>query len=137
MWNGCSELIKSLKGFGKVIINPGLLLPLIYNIALYAVPNLGDVGNFILLNKGDWTLEQISYITLTTGVIFAFFMIWFLGACMPKIPFYLNYVIGGAGLVITNIMFYAFLEPETLGFWKMFWIYWIQTMISQFTQNLP
>jgi hypothetical protein len=93
------------------MINPGLLLPLVLNVALIAVPALGDVCNFILLNKGGWTLEQVGYVTLTTGVLFAFFMIWFLGACMPKIPFYLSYVIGTSGLVLGNMMMYAFLEP--------------------------
>lgn len=56
---------------------------------------------------------------------------------MPKMPFYVPYVIGGAGLVVGNMMNYAFLEPQELGFAKMFAIYWIQTMITNFTQNLP
>lgn len=137
MWNGCTEILKALVQFFKVIVNPGLLLPLLYNISLIAVPALGDVANFILLNKGGWTLEQVSYITLTTGVLFAFFMIWFLGAIMPKMPFYVSYVLGGAGLVVGNMMMYAFLEPQELGFWKMFAFYWIQTMLTNFTQNLP
>lgn len=75
--------------------------------------------------------------TLTTGVMFAFFMIWFLGAIMPKIPFYLAYVIGGCGIVITNMMNFTFLEPAKEGFGKMFALYWLQTIVSQFTQNLP
>jgi hypothetical protein len=78
---------------------------------LIGVPALGDVGNFILINKGGWTLENVSYITLTTGILFAFFMIWFLGACMPKIPFHVSYIVGGAGLVVGNMMMFAFLEP--------------------------
>jgi len=123
--------------FAKLLVCPGLIFPLIYNLFLIAVPALGDVANFILLNKGGWTLEQVSYITLTTGVLFSFFMIWFLGAIMPKVPFYMSYVCGGAGLVITTMMSFNFLHPEELGFWKMFAIYWLQTIITNFTQNLP
>jgi hypothetical protein len=137
VWNGCAKILKALVLFFKIIINPALLLPLLYNIILIAVPNLGDVGNFILLNKGGWSLEQVSYVTLSTGVFFAFFMIWFLGACMPKMPFYVSYIIGSSGLVITNMMFYLFIDPIKIGFWRMFAIYWIQTMISNFTGNLP
>jgi hypothetical protein len=116
-----------LKEFFKVLVNPGLFFPLLYNVILIAVPNLGDVCNFILLNKGGWSLEQISYVTLSTGIFFSFFMIWFLKTCMPKIPFYLAYVIGGSSLVLTNMLQYFFLEPLQLGFGKMFIIFWLQT----------
>jgi hypothetical protein len=69
-------------------------------------------------------LEQLSFVTLSTGIFFSFFMIWFLKACMPKIPFYLAYVIGAACLMITNMLSYFFLDPVKLGFWKMFGIFW-------------
>jgi hypothetical protein len=44
---------------------------------------------------------------------------------MPKITFYSSYVIGGAGVLSTNLMMFLFLDPESLGFGKMFGIYWI------------
>ena len=104
---------------------------------LIAIPNLGDLANYMLIKKGGWNIEQISYVTLSTGVLFSFFMIWFLNTWMPKISFYSSYVIGGAGVLSTNLMLFLFLDPESLGFGKMFAIYWVQTMISNFTGNLP
>ena len=84
IWKGCSHICKALGEFSKLITNVALLLPLLYSVILLAVPSLSDVCTFILLNKGGWNLEQVSLITLSTGIIFSFFMIWFLATCMPK-----------------------------------------------------
>lgn len=43
--------------FLKLLLVPGLIFPLLYNVILIGLPALGDVLNFILLNKGGWTLE--------------------------------------------------------------------------------
>lgn len=135
--NGCKEIMFALFQFIKLLIVPGLLLPLLYNVILIAVPNTADVGNFILLDKGGWNLEQVSYVSLTSGVLFSFFMIWFLAACMPKVPFYLSYIIGAVGVMIGNMFMYAFLEPYEIGFWGMFWVSFIQALITNFGQTLP
>lgn len=123
--------------FFKVLINPALFLPLIYNTMLIATPNTGDLVNYILLKKGGWDIKDISYVTLTTGVIFSFFMIWFLKNWMPKITFYSSYIIGGAGLLFTNMMMLLFLDPARIGFGKSFVFMWLQTMVANFTGNLP
>lgn len=124
VWNGCTEIMKSLKEFVKVFFNPGLFFPLFYSILLIAIPSFTDVCNFILLNKGGWTLEQVSFVNLSTGVIFALGMIWFLDKVSPKMPNYLNYIIGALTTVISNLMNFYFLEPQQLGYTKMFIVYW-------------
>jgi hypothetical protein len=56
MWNGCHEICTALKMFAKVLINPALFLPLLYNTMLIATPNTGDLVNYILLKKGGWDI---------------------------------------------------------------------------------
>ena len=95
--------------FLKLIGNKALLLPLLYTVVLSAVPDFSDLCTFILLNKADWSLELVSFVTLSTGIIFSFFMVWFLSACMPKMPFYASFVIGAFGNGIYNYLMYTFL----------------------------
>lgn len=122
--NGCREVCKPLKNFCQILLNPGLIFPLVYSVMLVIIPNFVDVCTYILLNKGGWTLVEISYCDLSTGIIFALSMMWFLEKLAAKIKAHYNFLIAGSLKVVLALMNFYCLQPQEHGFTKMFAMYW-------------
>lgn len=130
-------MISDLREFIKILIHPPMFLPLIFNLGLFAVPQLSDAGNYILLNEGGWNVADLSVLTLTNGLVFSITMLLLLRKALSKVKFVYNYLLGAIGLVFVNSLFYPFLYSREIGFYGMFTLNFFQSILVNVVAFLP
>lgn len=114
-----------------------MFLPLLLTLCLAGIPQLGDAGNYILLNEGGWDVADLSVLTLTNGLVYSISMLLLLRKALSKVKFEYNYLLGAIGLTISNMLFYPFLYSREIGFYGMFGINFIQSILISVAGFLP
>lgn len=130
-------MVGDLTAFIKILVHPPMFLPLLLNLALFAVPQLGDAGNYILLNEGGWDVADLSVLTLTNGLLFSISMLFLLKEALSKLSFVNHYLVGAIMVTISNMTFYTFLYSREIGFYGMFAINFLQAILINISSFLP
>lgn len=114
-----------------------MFLPLLLNFFMFAVPQLGDAGNYILLNEGGWDVADLSILTLTNGLLFSISMLFLLKDALSKLSFVNHYLVGAIMVTISNMIFYFFLFSREIGFYGMFAVNFVQALLINISSFLP
>ena len=120
----------------KVILQPYILIPFIFINLLTSIPNLGDVGQFILLGLGGWTYTSLSFMTLFFGFIY-FFALGYLINGFTKLGFSEIIIVSTFGLSITMLLNYPLAYARDIPFYLMFLQQIVQSTFSATFNALP
>lgn len=101
---------KGLVLFLKALTLPQVLLPFLFVLFCLAIPQLGDLNNFILLGTGRWSYDLLSTNSLLNGVVYSIGFMLFINKLKGK-KFWklmvLAQFINTLGLALSGIVIFA------------------------------
>lgn len=100
---GAWEMLVDIWVVLRYVFEPTMFIPFGYYLVVNCIPNLGDAGNYMLINLGNWDIADLGYQQIIFGLIYVFALGYVINV-MRNISLGWVFIIMG----ITNGFYYLF-----------------------------